>query len=92
MAFGAHLRKARRHLARAARNAGVIKQDNFPVAGQAVGDGRIPIIHRPAKMLIEDQRHAASLAEPAIGEAYVIDLDDLRGSGLMRVGGHGQGL
>jgi len=36
-------------------------------------------------VLIEDERHAAGLAEPAIGEADSLGLDELCRRGLMAV-------
>ena len=60
------------------------------VPGQTVGDGRVPMIHGPAEMLVEDQRHAACPAEAAIGEADAVGLDEPRGSGLVSVLGHGK--
>ena len=58
------------------------------VPGYAIGYGRIPIIHGPAEMLVEDERHAARLAETAIGEADSVRLDELGRSGLVVVLDH----
>src|SRR5208282_2190589 len=66
---GPHVLKARRRPARTARDARVVKQDHLAVLGQAIGHGRVPVVHRPAEMLVEDERHAAGRAETAIGEA-----------------------
>ena len=85
---GAHLLKARRDLAGTARNTRVIEEDHLAVPGQAIGYGRIPIVHRPAEMLVEDERHAAGLAETAIGETDSVGLDELRRSGLVIVLDH----
>jgi hypothetical protein len=79
---------ARRDLAGTARNARVIEEDHLAVLGQAIGYGRIPIIHRPAEMLVEDERRAAGLAEAAIGETDAVGLDELRRRGLVIVLGH----
>src|SRR5919108_1442574 len=84
------LLKARRDLAGTARNARVIEEDYLAVPGQAVGYGRIPIIHTPAEMLVEDERHAAGPAETAIGETDAIGLDELRQSGLVRMNHDGR--
>jgi hypothetical protein len=84
----AHLLKARRGIAGAARNTGVIEKDHLAVPGQAIGYGRIPIVHCPAEMLVEDERHSAGLAETAIGETDSVGLDELRRSGLVIVLGH----
>jgi hypothetical protein len=75
-------------LAGAARNTGVIEEDDLAIPGQAIGDGRIPIIHGPAEMLVEDERRAAGLAETAIGETDSVSLDELRRSGLVIVLDH----
>jgi hypothetical protein len=48
----------------------------------------VPIIHSPAEMLVEDERHAAGLAETAIGETDSVGLDELRRSGLVIVLDH----
>jgi hypothetical protein len=39
-------------------------------------------------MLIEEERHAAGLAETAIGETDAVGLDELRWSGLVIALGH----
>jgi hypothetical protein len=83
-----HLLNTRRHLTRTARNTCVIEKNHLAVLGQAVGYGRIPVIHSPGVMRAEDERHAAAIAETAIGEADSIGLDELRRRGLMGVGGH----
>ena len=75
-------------LAGTARNTRVIEEDHLAVPGQAIGYGGIPIIHRPAEMLVEDERCAARLAEAAIGETDAVGLDELRWRGLVRVLGH----
>jgi hypothetical protein len=70
-------------LAGTARNTRVIKEDHLAVPRQAIGYGRIPIIRRPAEMLVEDDRRAAGLAETAIGETDAVGLDELRWRGLV---------
>jgi hypothetical protein len=66
----------------------IVEKNHLAVPGQAVGDGRIPIIHGSAEMLVEDERHAVQLAEAAIGETNAVALDELRWSGLVIVLGH----
>jgi hypothetical protein len=79
---------ARRHSAGTARNTRVVEEDHLAVAGQAIGYSRIPIIHRPAEMLVEDERRPAGLAETAIGETDAVGLDELGWRGLVSVLGH----
>src|SRR6266403_1459667 len=43
------------------------------------------VVHRPGEVLVEDERHADNLAEPAIGEADTVCLDELRRRGLVGV-------
>ena len=57
-------------------------------SSQTSGYGRIPVIPSPAKMLVENERHAAVIAETAVGETDSIGLDELCRRGLMGVGGH----
>jgi hypothetical protein len=65
-----------------------IEEDDLAVPGEAIGYGRIPIIHRSAEMLVEDERHTAGLAEAAIGETDSVRLDELRWRGLVGELGH----
>ena len=55
---------------------------------QTSGYGRIPVIHSSAEMMVENERHAAVIAETAVGETDSIGLDELCRRGLMGVGGH----
>src|SRR5208282_6191566 len=48
----ARLPKARRRPARTARNTRVVEKNHLAVLSQAVGYRRIPIIHRPAEVLV----------------------------------------
>src|SRR5258707_15798464 len=73
----------RRHLTRTARNTYVIEKNHLAVLGQAVGYGRIPVIHSAGVMRAEDERHAAGIAETAIGETDSIGVDELRRRGLV---------
>ena len=57
---------------------------------QSVGHGRIPMVHGAAEMDVHDDRHAARLAEAAIGEADAVGLDELGRGGVVGVGGHGE--
>src|SRR5882762_8183119 len=43
------------------------------------------MVHRPGEVLVEDERHADNLAEPAIGEADAVRFDELRRRGLVGV-------
>src|SRR6202162_3924418 len=52
---------------------------------KAVDDRGIPVIHSTPKMLHENERHAARLAESAIGEADPVSLDELCRRGLVGV-------
>src|SRR5580704_5233183 len=74
----AHLLERRRDLAGAAGNACVVEQDHLTVASQAIRHRRVPVIHGARVVLVEDNRHAAGLAESAIGEANSVGLDVLR--------------
>ncbi len=46
------------------------------------------MVHRPGEVLVEDERHADNLAEPAIGEADAVGFNELRRRGLVSVLGH----
>src|ERR1700674_5761605 len=52
---------------------------------KAVSDRGIPVIHSTPKMLHENERHAARLAESAIGEADPVSPDELCRRGLVGV-------
>ncbi len=56
---GAHFLERGRHLARAAGYARVVEQDHFSTLGQAVGHGRVPMVHGAGEVLVENQRHTA---------------------------------
>src|SRR3979411_3515711 len=60
----------------------IVEQDDGPMFRKAVGDRGIPVIHSTPKMLHENERHAARLAESAIGEADPVSLDELCRRGL----------
>src|SRR5215469_4126928 len=85
---GPHFLTRGRHYARARRDAGIIEQNYLPVAGEAVGYRRVPVIHRTEIVLVEDDRHAAGLAKAAVREADAIGLDELRRRGLVGICGH----
>src|SRR4029453_10559870 len=51
-----HLFDRGRNLARAARDAGVIEQNDFPLSREAIGHRRIPMVHRAGEVLVENQR------------------------------------
>src|ERR1700722_7228694 len=63
----------------------IVEQDDGPMFRKAVGDRGIPVIHSTTKMLHENERHAAGLAESAIGEADSVSLDELCRRGLVDV-------
>ena len=63
----------------------MFEQDHFAVRGEAVGHCRIPMVHGPGVVLVEDERYAVWLAEPAIGEADTVGLNVLGWGSLVRV-------
>src|ERR1700688_328907 len=63
----------------------IVEQDDGPMFRKAVGDRGIPVIHSTPKMLHENERHAARLAESAIGEADPVSLDELCRRGFVGV-------
>src|SRR5882762_6578748 len=65
---GAHLRDPGGHFAGGAGYAGVVEQDDFAI-GETIGHGRIPMVHGAGEVLVEDQRHAGSIAKSSIGKA-----------------------
>ena len=71
-------------------DAGIVEQDHFALLGEAVGHRRIPMVHRASEMLVKDDRHAAGLAEAAIGEADADGFDELGRDRIMGIGGHGE--
>jgi len=81
----AHLLERGRRLAGAARDAGVVKQDHLTVASQAIRHRRIPVIHSADVVLVEDDRHAARLAESAISETDSVSLYELCRRGLVGI-------
>src|SRR5207245_2550030 len=82
---GAHLLERRRDLAGAAGNARVVEQDHLTVASEAIRHRRVPVIHGADVVLVEDERHAAGLAESAVGEADSLGLDELCRRGLVGI-------
>src|ERR1700736_6421970 len=66
-------------------NPRIVEQDDAPMFRKPVGDRGIPVIHSTPKMLHENERHAARLAESAIGEADPVSLDELCRRGLVGV-------
>jgi hypothetical protein len=69
-------------------NARVVEQDHLPRLRKAVGDERVPVIHRPGEVLVENERHAVRLAEATIG----VGLDELRRRGLVGMNHYGRAL
>src|ERR1700736_1639990 len=62
-----------------------VETNDRPRFLNAVGERGIPVIHSAPKMLHEDERHAAGLAESAIREADSVGLDELCWCSLMAV-------
>src|ERR1700732_1719179 len=89
---GGPLFECGRDLAGAAGDARVVEQDHLAAASQAIRHRWVPIIHGAEVVLIENERHAAGLAEPAIGEADSLGLDELCRRGLVAVLGHRDSL
>src|ERR1700732_4322999 len=89
---GGHLFECGRDLAGNAGDARVVEQDHLAAASQAIRHRWVPIIHGAEVVLIENERHAAGLAEPAIGEADSLGLDELCRRGLVAVLGHRDSL
>ena len=81
----AHLLERGRDLAGAAGDAGVVEQDHLTVASQAIRHRRVPVIHGADVVLVEDDRHAAGLAESAISEADSVSLYELCRRGLVGI-------
>src|SRR6266852_8982280 len=63
----------------------IVEQDDGPMFRKSVGDRGIPVIHSATKMLHDEERHAAGLAESALGEADAVGLDELCRRGLVAV-------
>src|SRR5258708_2111042 len=63
----------------------IVEQDDGPMFRKAIRDRGIPVIHSTPKMLHENERHAARLAESTIGEADPVSLDELCRRGLVRM-------
>src|SRR6202163_558384 len=63
----------------------IVEQDDGPMFRKPVSDRGIPVIHSTPKMLHENERHAARLAESAIGEADPVSLDELCRRGFVGV-------
>jgi hypothetical protein len=66
------------------------EQDDLPVGGQGVGDGRVEGVEVAAEVVEEHQRRATGpgRAEPAVGEADVAGGHDLSRRDVVAVG-HG---
>src|ERR1700719_2884683 len=88
----AHPLERRRDLAGAAGDARVVEQDHLTVASEAIRHRRVPIIHGADVVLVEDERHAAGLAESAIGKADSVSLYELCRCGLVSMNHYGRSL
>src|SRR5229473_2505615 len=80
---GRHSLERGRNLAGAARDAGVVEQNDLALRREAVGHRRVPMVHRPGEVLVENERHTTGFAEASIGEADAVGLDELRRDGLV---------
>src|SRR5262249_31111697 len=85
---GAHLSESAGNLAGASGAADIVEQNDFVLSGEAIGHRRIPMVHGGHEIHVEDQRHAAFFAEPAIGEADAVGLDELRRHGPVGICPH----
>ena len=83
---GRHPGDRGRRLARTRADAGVVEQDHLALLRQPVRHRRVPVVHGAAEMDVHDDRHAARLAEPPIGETDAVGLDELGRGGVMGVG------
>src|ERR1700720_2501255 len=88
----AHPLERRRDLAGAAGDARVVEQDHLTVASEAIRHRWVPVIHGADVVLVEDERHAAGLAEAAIGEADSVSLYELCRRGLVSMNHCGRSL
>src|SRR6266849_7430953 len=80
---GRHLLERGWNLAGAARDAGVVEQNDLALGREPIGHRRIPMVHRPGEVLVENERYAVRPAEATIGEADAVGLDELRRRGLV---------
>jgi hypothetical protein len=78
-----HLFKRGRNLARPARDAGVVEQNDLSFSREAIGHRRIPMVHRPGEVLVENEGYAIRLPEATIGDPDAVRLDELRRRGLV---------
>src|ERR1700726_3862075 len=90
--LSAHALERRRDLAGAAGDARVVEQDHLTVASEAIRHHRVPVIHGADVVLVEDERHAAGLAESAIGEADAVSLYEQCRRGLVSMNHYGRSL
>src|SRR6202022_694267 len=89
---GRHFLERGRNLAGAARDAGVVEQNDLALRREAIGHRRIPMVHRPGEVLVENERYAVRLAVATIGEADAVGLDELRRRGLVGMNHYGRAL
>jgi hypothetical protein len=78
-----HLFDRGRNLAGAARDAGVVEQNDVPLSCETIGHRRIPMVHRAGEVLVENERDAAGLAKAPIRKADAVSFDELRWRGLV---------
>ena len=77
-AFFAIPAKVLAHLAGGGGDAGIVEDEDF-VLGQAVKDGRIPVVQVAGEVLVEDDRIPALPAPTPIGETNPVRQGKLRG-------------
>ena len=63
------------HLSGRARDACVIGDNDFALLGEAVKDGRIPIVQIAVEVVIENKRQAAPLAPTPVRETNAVRLN-----------------
>src|SRR5258707_9917593 len=73
-----HACKGGGHLTGRARDACIIEDNDFALLGEAVKDGRIPIVQIAVEVVVEDKRQAAPLAPTPVRETNAVRLNKLR--------------
>src|ERR1700693_5570389 len=70
----------------------LLNKSTSPSRGKATRHRRVPVIHGAQVVHVEDDRHAAGLAESAIGEADSVSLYELCRRGLVGMNHYGRSL
>src|ERR1700688_2947902 len=73
-----HACKGGGHLSGRACDACVIEDNDFALLGEAVKDGRIPIVQIAVEVVVENKRQAAPLAPTPVRETNAVRLNKLR--------------